>query len=580
MQVDVIDASIIDNCSDQNDLSFVIDFFNDGDQPEAPNVFVQGNNASGIYPLGSHTVSFSVEDDCGNSLNQNLRISVVDFSPSALCTSVTLEIGENGLLQIDPATILEDPSVLTNGSIASIQFVDPSNFTQVIGDNLLLNCDMLGLNQFAIEIISSDGSSSICSNMIDLIDPDTRCGMGSREAAIAGKIIDLDGIPMKNVEMNLSNTETKINLTDQFGVYSFQDLPIGSACQVQPEYDYFHARDVSTFDMVLIMQHILQTKPLANPYQHIAADVDMNKKIDLFDLIEIRSLILFQTDRFSVSPSYRFIEKAYQFSNPENPLAENIPDLHYCPSLEENMIDLDFYSIKMGDIDGTKVQSLNSSLEQRNTSVVKLKFEDKLIYANEESDVKIQVKNIENIAALQFTLGFKGARIINVNSQEEMNGKFAKAGNNIHFAWTTYDEDLPTELFNLRIKANRTAMLSDIIALDSEKLSANFNQVGLQGSVLLESFEKSIAPAELILQQNSPNPFSNLTTIKFHLVKNGTAELRITDLAGKIIYHHQDIYKKGWQEHQFTAEHFTPGIYIYTLTQGKSQQSKKMVVTK
>ena len=581
--VEVIDAIVIDECAESPAVNFVVDFFDNGDQPEEPNIVVEGNNASGIFPLGIHRVSFNTSDDCGNTINQDLIVSVVDFSPSAACANVTLEIGENGLLLVSPSAIFEDMEIINNPNISTIQFVNPSNFTEVLGEELLLTCDNIGLTQYAIEIVTNDGESSICSNMINLIDPDTRCAPqpSSRAAGVAGKIISLSGQPMTNVEISLLQDGIRSKHTDQFGVYLFDDLPLGAACEVKPLYDHDPAKGITTFDMVLIMQHILDIKPLANPYQHIAADVDLNGSIDIFDLLEIRSLILFQTEHFSVSPSHTFIEKKYEFTNPENPLAENIPAAHQCPALDENMIDLDFYMIKMGDIDGTLHENFKADIDLRNQENYDLLFTDKQIPANTESKIQIEVNSSEDIAALQFSLHLVDAAFVNYTTSAGLESNYFQNENDIHFAWTQYDGALPNNIITLTVKPNRTLRVSELLEIDQRHQSSSFTSEGVTKRVRLKAKTQETKVANnIILKQNTPNPFSDYTDIDFYLDMNENCTFSIHDMTGQVIYQQKDNFNLGWNSLRFTPEQIAPGVYIYSISQGQEKQIKKMVIAR
>lgn len=582
-QVDVIPAQAIDNCTRNPVVNYEVDFFDDGDQAEMPNLIVEGNNdVSGDYPLGIHRVFFDATDDCGNEINRELLISVVNFTPSSECRSTTLEIGENGLLLVSPSTVLRDPDFINDPSISNIRFVNPSNFTQVIGNELLLNCGDLGLTQFAIEIITNDGENSICSNMINLIDPDARCGMGPiQKAAIAGKIFSLTGQPMTNIEINLLQEESKSKYTDQFGVYIFEELPMGTECEVQPIYDNEAAKGVTTFDMVLIMQHILATRPLSNPYQHIAADVDLNGRIDIFDLLEIRSLILFQTEHFSVCPSHTFIEKKYEFSDPNNPLIENIPTVHLCTALDENMIDLDFFMIKMGDIDGTEYNNITSMVEQRTPKSYDLFIEDRILQAGVESEISIKIDKRIDIAALQFSLSTLNAELINYEVPEGLEKNYFQNENHIHFAWTQYDNELSDKIITLRITPTLEGKVSELLTVNQANNSSSFNSEGTASPVYLKAIEQDIElENNIILKQNTPNPFSDFTDIEFYLHKGEGRIFSIHDMTGQLIYQQKDNFNHGWNRLRFTPDQITPGVYLYSIEQGQEIQIKKMVIAR
>ena len=580
IQVDVIDAVVSDNCTENLEINFEIDFFSDGDQPAAPNQVVIGANASGVYPLGIHTITFNAVDACDNILQQNLLISVFDFTPSSACNSITLEIGENSLLAVGPAQVLEDPGVLSQDDL-TINFVNPSNFTQVIGSQLILDCTNLGLNQYAIEITTPDGNSTICSNMIVLIDPDARCGVRSDEASVAGKIFNIHGEAVIDVDVQLRNDNELATGTDRFGLYQFDALPMGSSCEIIPENDQNHSLGISTFDMVLMQSHILQVKKLTNPYQHIAADVDQSGAIDILDLLEMRSLILFQTQRFTASPSYRFIEASHQFSNPNNPLAEEIPSVHICQNIEQSQADIDFISIKIGDIDGASFNFQNKNvLSQRSESVFTLQYEDVLLPAGQLSTINISGTLHPDIVALQFGLSISNAQIINVEYPDKLQSNIHVDRQDIHFAWTSFDKVLSSDILRLNIIPDTDIMASQILSIHTKENALAYNNQGQATYIPLEYLSITKNEQSNFLGQNIPNPFNRITDIPFQLNQGGMTVIQIKNLEGKIVHSHSQFYTEGWHSYQYSHNDLAPGIYVYSLTQNSTTQIKKMVITK
>lgn len=83
------------------------------------------------------------------------------------------------------------------------------------------------------------------------------------------------------------------------------------------------------------------------------------------------------------------------------------------------------------------------------------------------------------------------------------------------------------------------------------------------------------------LEQNIPNPFGNITIIKYQLKGNDQIQLEIRDVAGKLIKY-MDLGQKQGGAHQIelNAFEFGEGIYFYTLIAGDSKMTKKMVITK
>lgn len=82
--------------------------------------------------------------------------------------------------------------------------------------------------------------------------------------------------------------------------------------------------------------------------------------------------------------------------------------------------------------------------------------------------------------------------------------------------------------------------------------------------------------------QNSPNPFSNLTTINYELEKSAAVALTVYDLAGKkVAEQNEGNQVSGKHCSKFNAEQLTAGVYYYSLNvAGMSTTKMKMVVIK
>jgi hypothetical protein len=84
------------------------------------------------------------------------------------------------------------------------------------------------------------------------------------------------------------------------------------------------------------------------------------------------------------------------------------------------------------------------------------------------------------------------------------------------------------------------------------------------------------------LDQNTPNPAANLTTVNYTL-ENATdnVSLRIFDVTGKIVrtYEEGNVAAGSHSINVSTAD-LEAGVYYYALTAGKGRVAKKMIVTK
>jgi hypothetical protein len=90
------------------------------------------------------------------------------------------------------------------------------------------------------------------------------------------------------------------------------------------------------------------------------------------------------------------------------------------------------------------------------------------------------------------------------------------------------------------------------------------------------------APQSLAaLEQNYPNPFSSLTSIRYTLREDGPVSLKIYNSAGNeiaVLVHGDQI--AGTHVVEFGAEMLPPGIYFCRLLSGNNASAIKMQIVK
>ena len=92
--------------------------------------------------------------------------------------------------------------------------------------------------------------------------------------------------------------------------------------------------------------------------------------------------------------------------------------------------------------------------------------------------------------------------------------------------------------------------------------------------------QKSIeAPTQFELFQNFPNPFNPVTSIKFTIIADGFAELKVYDILGKEVATliNKEI-RAGSYTFNFNAQNLASGIYFYRLSTNNYNAVRKMIL--
>lgn len=119
-----------------------------------------------------------------------------------------------------------------------------------------------------------------------------------------------------------------------------------------PEKNDDHSNGVTTFDLLQIQRHILGKQVFTTPYQFIAADINQSGNISTLDLLQLRKVILNLETKFPNNTSWRFIDAAHVFHQPEEALTKYLPNrvLIKIPATSRR---IDFIAVKIGDLNNS-----------------------------------------------------------------------------------------------------------------------------------------------------------------------------------------------------------------------------------
>lgn len=570
-----------DDCTPAEQLkwSYQIDAFNNGTIDFTGN----GNNASRVYPVGVHKITWTVEDRCGNKNTCTYLFTVKDCkkpTPYCLGEITTVIMPSSGSIDIWASDF--DLGSFDNCP-GTLRFSFSPNVDQT---GRTFTCADLGINSLEMWVTDDAGNQEFCIVRIN-IQSNGACG----NSRVGGRIATPDDKGMQGVEVSIENIDNQEVLkysTNESGKYDFEGLPV-SDYRISGEYDKNHANGVSTLDLILIQRHILEHTKFSSPYQYIAADADNNGKVSTADIIELRKLILGAINRLSKNQSWRFVKQDGGFQNPDDPFPfEDAIDLDYQGDLSMNN---NFVAVKIGDINFSAELGnySESTLDTRANKTLTLTTNETLFKSGELVRMDVSSSNFEKIFGMQYTLNFnaealKFERVEGgaIDITDENLGLHNSENGIITTSWNepqglTFDSD--EVLFTVIFRAKTSGKLTQNVNITSSVINAEAYGQDLEVfNVALKSRSTTHIEGFEILQ-NTPNPFSDLTLIRFYLPAEGVATLTVTDITGKVVMTRTNEYSKGLNELYLTAEQLgAPGVYFYQLESGGFKASKKMIL--
>ncbi|HFA50819.1 MAG TPA: HYR domain-containing protein [Bacteroidetes bacterium] len=585
-----IPAVTATDCSSEFDYQTTVDLFNNGS-----NDFVFGGpDASSSYPFGIHLITFQVSDRCGNTSVCSITLNVRDAKkPTPVCANgVAAElmpdnVNGGGMIQLQPE-MFDLGSFDNCTAAADLEFnLTPSQF----------DCNDVGTNVVYLYVTDGAGNTDFCETYVLIQDNMVICP-APLTADVAGGIATAAGSGVADVTVNVSGNGplTPSQITDQNGRFQFFDLGLGHDYTFTPSSNSGYLNGVTTYDLVLMTQHILNVAQLDSPYKLIAGDVNNSGAVTTSDIVELRKLILQISTEFSNNTSWRFVDKDYVFPNPQNPFEPAFPEFYNINDLDADDMGVDFVAVKIGDVNGTASTNLNGAADDRGMAgELTFVVDDREVRAGETFDVAFKANNFINLFGYQFALQFDAGKM--ELDDIEMGGLTNLTKANFGLAMldegiitTSWDNsknilhDNNTILFTLKFKAISNTTLSGAIRISDTTIPAEAykntgnHEVEMLGIGLTFNNLQGEEHADFELLQNNPNPFKELTTIRFRLPQAGTATLTVYDLSGKALTTVSGSYAKGYNEITISEDELgSAGVLFYQLETQEHTATRRMV---
>ncbi len=352
-QTYTLEITATDDCTEEQYLQYTwaIDLGNDDIFDGTGN----GNMAQIEIPIGTHSMTWTVTDGCGNvaSCTQNIEVkdckNPTPYCQTAITTvvmpssgSITIWAADYNLGSYDNCTATEDLSISFSQ--------DTSDISRTLTCDDLVN-GIAGEIPLEIWVTDQTGNQEKCDVSIILQDNNNVCEDQQSNATIAGKISMENGKTISGIQVMYNcaiETYSDTMMTMDNGIFEVHDIPGNLNYTLRPSYASTPNAGVSTLDIVLTQRHILELAPFDNPYDIIAADVTSDKRISGGDLVIMRKMVLGIIDKWPKDlPNWKFVDSAYEFPEPDYPF--DFPDSIIIQNLTDSTY-VSFISIKMGDV--------------------------------------------------------------------------------------------------------------------------------------------------------------------------------------------------------------------------------------
>ena len=585
-----------DACSEIAALiySWKIDAFSDG----SVDIEGEGSDASGVYPYGNHLIKWTVSDGCGNATTEEFEFAVLDCkNPTPICEGLSTVVMNNGdcvelfaahLLKTaeDNCTVRTEEEWLDN---ARVRFAGDA---QPLSQSIQICCADVFLGLIPVEVWIEDeaGNADFCIVEIAIQDNLGNCSdTGIGAATLISNVKTENGQGVSDVTVLVEGQD--MGLTNDEGVFG-ADLEAGEY-RVEPQKLDEVSQYISTFDLVLMANHVLQLNFLDSPYKYIAADVNLDGTIDVFDMVELRQLILFSIIKFEKADSWVFIPSEYEFQNSSNPLDEDYP-LFLDVEITDDVSEVDFIAVKMGNLDELFLLT-GDEVEGRNfPNDLNFKIEDENLAQDEEYIIDFKASDFEHINGFQYTLGYDPEKIEIVDFipgelpiAEQNYGKSLLEEGRLTSSFHVMGEGISVLdneiLFSVKIVAKEAITLSkEFRFVDEFTLAEAYQNVEDIMGLALEFEQSSLhTTSKFKLHQNTPNPFTNSTSISFELPSSTEATLKVFDVTGKLLLERSGHFEAGLNAVNIEAIDFDiSGLVYYTLETKEHKAQRKMLIIK
>lgn len=556
---------------------------------------IGGADASGDYPLGTTTVTFTAFDACCNSSILEVDVTVEEENQATWqCEKLIVFMNDFTIVTLHADTfVIVTPGDCTGEDDYYFSYSNDDPFDSI----RMFDCSFAGtVTTFHIFVFNTaEMLIDSCLADLDLRDPENFCTM------INGEILSQNAIPDPEVSVYLfSGGLSTTTSTDNTGYYRFDNVSVGQAYTVKPFRNSDHKRGVSTLDLVYIQKHLLGLQRLTGPYNMIAADANGSGDISVGDIVEIRKLILGLQHEFQGMSSWRYVDAQYDFPDAEDPWMQSFPESVFFESIQNSVNEADFVSIKVGDVNNSAfITSQTMEVKSRSGEVLTIVVPEITGDAQKVIKLPVSLDKITSLNGFQCILHVDPA-MAEIISVQTIEGSIL---NNSNFAVNSYGEgaialswhsDKPVSigagepLLNINMRMAGNIPMTDILTISDQQVSPEAyihegDEVRLIPVNLRTSRDQYLDEEQevFVVYDSRPNPFDNETRIPVYISENSRLSVLIHDLQGQLVSEEETWFMAG--DHEIVIrEQLLPasGMYYVTIASEKAAATRKIILVR
>ena len=431
--------------------------------------------------------------------------------------------------------------------------------------------------EFHISVLNtSNDSSKLTLRIIGLLpfsDNSYSIAKISALQVYSDKLLDIYGQirHYNGTEMRFANFKSNVyaTLMDSIGNYVIKNIKYGNNITIIPIKSVdsdFKMNTISMYDAAITAQAAQGFRQFS-PYQYIAADVNMDKNINIFDATHIAQYAMEQTRLYDSHVGEWVFDPEFRTYEP----------------LTESKTGQDFTGILIGDVDGN--WSPPSTLQKESIQNLDLNLEVTHLKDNEIM-VSVPYTRSDDFNSMELNMEFDSS----ILEFKDLNK--TPLTENSKIIYNQKNGLVTIGMFTLKPLREKGNMISILFKVKERKIDITdlnfsnfvFNNGPKYNFTTSIELNKTLLPKEYTLEQNYPNPFNATTTIKFGLPENSKVSVQIYNLLGeKVIMLVQDKYfNAGYHRVNWSGQHengytVSSGIYFCELQFKGQHKLIKMV---